>query len=135
MTNLADQVWMTPAALAALQAELAELDERGDGDGDLARMVELRTLIRKVEVSAKPDDGLVEPGMTVTVRFEGDGSNERFLLGSREMAHSGVDVDVYSPTSPLGAAITGRHVGDEVSYLAPSGATLNVTVLEAVPFV
>ncbi len=134
MTNLTDQVWMTPAALAAVRAELAGLEARGDADADLARTIELRELIRKVEVSAKPDDGLVEPGMTVTVRFHADGSSERFLLGSREMAHAGVDVEVYSPTSPLGAAITGRFVGDEVDYRAPSGASLKVTIVEAVPF-
>lgn len=132
MQNQTDRVWMTPATLASLEAELATL-----GEGDRARAVEVRELIRRAEVGAKPDDGLVEPGMTVTVRFDSDGSTETFLLGSRDLVRqdAGVEVDVYSPTSPLGAAITGRYVGDGVTFEAPNGASLAVTVVAAVPYV
>ncbi|MCR2784867.1 MULTISPECIES: GreA/GreB family elongation factor [unclassified Microbacterium] len=136
MPNQQDTVWMTAAALAALQAELDELNLRAEGDAAQARQVALRSLIRRAEVGTKPDDGLVEPGMTVTVRFARDGSEETFLLGSRELVRQGgeVDLDVYSPSSPLGAAITGRSVGDTVTYAAPNGATIEVTVIAAVPF-
>ncbi|SBS73356.1 GreA/GreB family elongation factor [uncultured Microbacterium sp.] len=132
MQNQTDRVWMTPATLASLEAELATLR-----DDDRARAVEVRELIRRAEVGAKPDDGLVEPGMTVTVRFDRDGSTETFLLGSRDLVRqdAGVEVDVYSPTSPLGAAITGRYVGDGVTFEAPNGASLAVTVVAAVPYV
>ncbi|MGB1631282.1 MAG: GreA/GreB family elongation factor [Acidimicrobiales bacterium] len=34
-----------------------------------------------------------------------------------------------SPGSPMGAALLGAAVGDEVEYEAPSGATLKVRVL------
>lgn len=136
MTTTAGPVWMTAAALEALEAELAELTARSGDDADPARTVELRDLIRRAEVGAKPDDGLVEPGMIITVRFTGDDSTERFLLGTRELvghdAH--IDVDVYSAESPLGSAIAGRYVGDVVQYRTPNGAALEVTVLEAVPF-
>jgi len=47
---------------------------------------------------------------------------------------SHVDLDVYSPTSPLGAAISGKSVGDSASYQAPSGATITVHIEAAVPF-
>lgn len=136
MSNEQETVWMTAAALAALQSELDELSRRAEGDADQARQVELRSLIRRAEVGTKPDDGLVEPGMTVTVRFARDGSEETFLLGSRELVKQGgeVDLDVYSPSSPLGTAITGRYVGDTVSFAAPNGATLEVAVVSAVPF-
>ena len=43
------------------------------------------------------------PGMTVTVRFDGDDDEVTFLLASRE--ESGSPIDVYSPRSPLGSAI------------------------------
>lgn len=136
MTAAAGPIWMTAAALAALETELAELTARRGDEADQTRAVELRDLIRRAEVGTKPDDGLVEPGMIITVRFEGDDSTERFLLGTRELvghdAH--IDVDVYSAESPLGAAIAGRYVGDVVQYVAPSGAALEVTILEAVPF-
>ncbi|WP_157008770.1 GreA/GreB family elongation factor [Agromyces laixinhei] len=130
-------VWMTPAALARLEAELAELSRPGRtlSDTEQARAAELRMSVRNAEVGQKPDDGLVEPGMRIAVRFDDDDEPTSFLLGSRELADldATVDLDVYSPTSPLGAAITGRYVGDTVTYEAPNRA-VRVTVLEAVPF-
>ena len=42
--------------------------------------------------------------MTVTIRFVKDDDEVTFLLASRE--ESGSPIDVYSPKSPLGAAIT-----------------------------
>lgn len=134
MSDVAQPVWMTPAMLAGLEAELEQLTARPDADA--SRIVELRDLIRRAEVGAKPDDGLVEPGMIVTVRFTADGSTERFLLGSRALVgdDTDLDVDVYSATSPLGSAIADRHVGDTVRYAAPNGASLEVTVVSATPF-
>lgn len=132
MTNPTDTVWMTPAALAALQAELAELTDSGN-EAAQPRMLEVRELIRRAEVGTKPDDGLVEPGMRITVKFHGDDSVETFLLGSRDLVQGG-DVEVYSPTSPLGQAIGGHRVGDDVSFAAPSGATITVTIVAATPF-
>lgn len=131
--NLTGPVWMTPAAFAALEAELAELTAKAD-DADQARVLELRELIRNAEVGTKPDDGLVEAGMRITVKFHSDDSVETFLLGSRDLAQVDDDIDVYSPTSPLGSAIDGHHVGDEVSFTAPNGATLTVTIVSATPF-
>ncbi|HWM17935.1 MAG TPA: GreA/GreB family elongation factor [Microbacterium sp.] len=138
MTNATEPVWMTRTTLASLEAELAELSDprRGESAADQVRIIELRRLIGNAEVGSKPDDGLVEPGMTVTVRFESDGSTETFLLGTRDMLakDATIDVDVYTESSPLGAAITGRYVGDSVTFSAPNGSTIEVTVLAAVPF-
>lgn len=135
-TPPADALWMTQAALDRLEAELVELTAPGRvaEEGDQPRILQLRDMIRRAEVSAKPDDGLVEPGMLVTLRFQRDGSEQTFLLGSREVVGAESDVDVYSPTSPLGAAISGRTVGDTVSYAAPSGAQIEVVIQAAVPF-
>lgn len=132
-----DPVWMTQAARQRLEDELATLESAGAAGTpvDGARAHELRQLLRKVEVDRKLDDGLVEPGMRVTVRFESDGEDETFLVGDREMSalDPDVDLDVYSPTSPMGAAITGRSVGDTVSYVAPNGEQ-KVTIVQAQPF-
>lgn len=133
MTNLTGPVWMTPDALKALQAELAGLTADAADESTQARVLELRELIRRAEVGTKPDDGLVEAGMRITVRFHRDDSVETFLLGSRDLVRGG-DIEVYSPTSPLGAAIDGHRVGDEVSFAAPNGATLTVTIVAATPF-
>lgn len=129
-----DSLWMTQASLDRLKNELAELEHAGQ-DADQARIGELRDLIRRAQVDTKPDDGLVEPGMRVEVRFERDGSTLDFVLGSREMTDldPDLDIDVYSPTSPLGAAIAGSKVGDSVTYAAPTGEQ-SVTILSAHPF-
>lgn len=137
MTESAQTLWMTQTAFDRLEQELAELSaaDRDVTDAEQARVLELRDMIRRAEVGTKPDDGVVEAGMRVRVRFESDGSTEEFLLGSRDVVGGADDdIDVYSPTSPLGTAISGRSVGDTAEFTAPSGATIAVTVLEAVPF-
>ena len=160
-----DTIWVTQEAYDRLQEELAHLkgDVRSDitariaaarEEGDLsenggyhaareeqgkneARIRQLEDRLRRAEVGDKPaDDGLVEAGMKVTVRFSGDTDTTTFLLGSRELLtlDSAVDLDVYSPTSPLGAAILDKRVGDEASYEAPNGSTISVEIVDAVPF-
>jgi transcription elongation factor GreA len=70
----------------------------------------------------------------VTIYFEDDKDDtETFLLGSREIA-STTDLTVYSPESALGHSILGARPGDQVSYTAPSGATIAVTVVSFEPF-
>ncbi|MGN6245695.1 MAG: GreA/GreB family elongation factor, partial [Motilibacteraceae bacterium] len=97
-----------------------------------ARIRQLQSLLEHAKVGeAPPDDGVVEAGMVVTARIAGD--EERFLLGSREVA-GGTDLDVYSPTSPLGAAISGKRVGDSTSYTAPNGREIPVEIVDAKPF-
>lgn len=136
MPTASEPLWMTQAALDRLQAELDELTAADRDDAtEQARALELREMIRRAEVTSKPDDGLVEPGMIITIRFESDGSEETFLLGSREIVGAAdLDVDVSSPSSPLGQAISGRSVGDRTEFTAPSGASIAVTILRAVPF-
>lgn len=130
-----ESIWMTESALTALRAELAELEGRVSELSDLERLraAEVRVLVRSAVVDRKPDDGLVEPGMQVTVRFEGDGSEVTFLLGERSVADAAAGLDVFSPSSPLGAAIDGRRVGDVASYDSPAGRQ-HVSVVAATPF-
>ncbi|MFL6059666.1 MAG: transcription elongation factor GreA [Marmoricola sp.] len=155
-------VWLTQAKYDELSAELEELrgpgrtavvekvsqardegdlkenggyhaarEELGKLDGRIAQLVEM---LKTAQVGETPaDDGVVEPGMLVTIRFVGDKDNETpFLLGAREMA--GDDVEVFSPQSPLGEAINGRSKGDTVSYPAPNGSMLEVEIIDAVPY-
>jgi transcription elongation factor GreA len=70
--------------------------------------------------------------MTVTVRFDTDDDEVTFLLASRE--ESGSPIDVYSPRSPLGSAISGKKVGDTATYTMPNGRAATVEILEAVPY-
>jgi len=96
-----------------------------------ARIRQLTQLLENAIVGAKPaDDGIVEPGMVVTVDMFGD--DVTFLLGSREIAGDS-DLEVYSEKSPLGAAINGKKVGDKASYKAPNGKVIEVSVKAAKP--
>jgi transcription elongation factor GreA len=100
-----------------------------------ARIRQLEDMLRRAQVGeTPPDDGVVEPGMIVTIRFAGDSETEDFLLGAREMADMRPDLQVYSPQSPMGSAIIGSKRGDTVDYVAPNGKTLKVEIIEAVPF-
>ena len=90
-------------------------------------------MLQRVKVGeTPPDDGVVEPGMVVSYKFEGDDEEESFLLGAREMADG--DLQVFSPDSPMGKAISGHNVGDTVEYTAPNGKPLKVTITNAKPY-
>ena len=112
----------------------AAREEQGKLEG---RIRQLEDMLLRAEVGeTPPDDGVVEPGMKVTYRFVGDDDDEveTFLLGAREMEDAAGGLKVYSPQSPLGAAIMGATKGDTVSYEAPNGKTLEVVIVDAVPF-
>ena len=88
-----------------------------------ARIRQLRQLLDNAKVGASvADDGTIGPGTVVTIRYDGDDDTLTFLLGSREDA--GGAVDVYSPSSPLGAALLGKAAGDTASYALPNGTKL-----------
>ncbi len=159
MTEATAVTWLTQDAYDRLKAELEEMTgprrteiagriAAARDEGDLkenggyhaareeqakleARIRELTDKLRNVQVGTPADDGVVEAGMVVTAVVAGD--RMRFLLGSREIAGD-ADIDVYSPTSPLGVAITGRVAGDHVTYAAPNGRQIEVEIVEATPF-
>lgn len=113
MTQSTGTIWLTQEAYDKLQAELDDLKgpkrqeivERiaaARDEGDLkensgyhaardeqgkqeARIRQLEDMLRRAEVGETPaDDGVVEPGMKVTVKFVDFGDEETFLFGARE---------------------------------------------------
>ena len=157
----ASKTWLSQDAYDRLQAELdeliaarpavaAEINARRE-EGDLrenggyhaareeqgkqeGRILYLKEFLRKAEVGDAPSADMVAPGTVVTIYFDDDKSDtETFLLGSREIAAT-TDYTVYSPESALGKAILGAAPGDTVTYTAPSGADIKVTVVEFTPF-
>ncbi|MFG1609898.1 transcription elongation factor GreA [Actinoplanes sp. NPDC049265] len=157
----ASKTWLSQEAYDRLQAELdeaiaarpaiaAEINARRE-EGDLrenggyhaareeqgkaeGRILYLKELLRTAEVGEAPSAGNVAPGSVVTIYFDDDQSDtETFLLGSREIA-STTDLTVYSPESALGTAILGASEGQTVTYTAPSGADIKVTVVKAEPY-
>jgi transcription elongation factor GreA len=151
------KTWLTQEAADRLAAELSHLETTGRSEivkkiesaraeGDLkenggyhaareeqgkmeARIRQLKHMLENAEIGTPPSsaDGVVAPGMKVTVEILGD--EMEFLLGSREIASG--DLDVYSEKSPLGSAVNGAMVGEEKSYTAPNGKNINVKVLKA----
>ncbi len=136
------RVWMTQQTRDRLEAELAELQEsKADVDVDdyserqarQARIHQIHDLLTNAVVGEDPpDDGVAEPGMVLTVRYDDSDETETFLLGVRDDDQSGMEV--YSTQSPLGKAIAGARRGEQRSYQVPSGATVSVTLLDAVPY-
>ncbi|WP_203568438.1 transcription elongation factor GreA [Aestuariimicrobium ganziense] len=114
----------------------AAREEQGQQE---ARIRQLEQMLRHAEVGEAPKNpDEVVPGTQVTVAYDGDPDDtDTFLLGSREVMGLDDSVDglsVYSPQSPLGAAVLGRSKGDEVSYEAPNGKTINVTIVKVQAF-
>lgn len=153
--------WLSQDAYDRLQAELdeliaarpavaAEINERRE-EGDLrenggyhaareeqgkqeARIRYLQELLRNAKVGEAPTADAIAPGTVVTIHFDDDTSDtETFLLGSREIAAT-TNLTVYSPESALGQAILGTRSGQTVTYTAPSGADIKVTVVTFEPF-
>ena len=163
-TDVTKQVWLTQEAYDRLQKELEELSgpvranvvakiaaAREEGDlkenggyhaakdeqGKLeARIRQLTLMLKDARVGeAPPDDGVAEPGMVVTARFAGDDEPETFLIGSREDSAAAEDMTIYSAQSPLGRALTGRKIGETVTYELPNGRPMTVEILDAKPYV
>jgi len=155
------QTWLTQDAYDRLRAELAEMEGVGREtvvsriqaareEGDLkenggyhaakeeqgkleARIRQLTALLRDAKVGEAPaGTDRARAGTVVTIRFDGDDEDEKFLLGSREEQIDGLQI--YSPSSPLGVAVLGHGAGDVVTYQTPRGATMQVTVVEVEPF-
>lgn len=104
-----------------------------------ARIRQLTAMLENAQVGEAPAAGSDEvvPGVSVTIYYDDDPDDtDTFLLGSRELVglDDSVDVEVFSPQSPLGAAILGHRVGETVSYIAPTGKPIEVTILEVDPF-
>ena len=99
----------------------AAKDEQGHMEG---RIRQLEHLLDEAEI--------VEEQFVYTILYKGDAPDqaERYIVGNLEEQVEGADI--ISPTSPLGSALEGASEGQEVTYLAPTGA-LTVTVLKVEP--
>ncbi|WP_415648920.1 transcription elongation factor GreA, partial [Stackebrandtia soli] len=143
VSELNELIAARPAMAAEINARREEGDLKENGGYHAAkeeqgkmegRIRYLEDFLRTARVGEASESVNVGPGSVVTIAFDDDPDDtETFLLGSREIAAT-TDLTVYSPESALGEAITGHAVGDTVTYLAPSGAQLKVTVVKLEPF-
>ena len=115
--------------------ELGDLSENGDyhaakeEQGKMeGRIRQLAYMLENAEIVDTDSGGeRVSHGSVVGIRYEGDDEVERYLIGSIEERHD--DLDVISPSSPLGVALNGSAPGDTVTFIAPTGAELKVEVV------
>jgi transcription elongation factor GreA len=154
-------IWLTQQTYDRLSAELqhlrgparAEVIERisaARDEGDLkenggyhaakdeqgkieARIRQLEEMLDESTTEASADDQTVSPGKIVTYRYAGE-DDAQFLLGAREIAEDKDDIDVYSPQSPLGAALVGAKAGESVDFEQPNGKVAKIEIVAAVPF-
>lgn len=105
----------------------AAREEQSKNEG---RINELTVKLRNAKIVEAPKAGIVGNGSLVTIELAGN--EMTYVLGSRDMA-SVTEYDVLSEESPIGKAIMGAKAGDVVSYQAPNGRTISVTVKEAKP--
>lgn len=114
--------------------ELGDLSENGDyhaakeEQGKMeGRIAHLAKILKDAEIVEDVAGDAVEAGCIVGIVFDGDDEVERYLVGSIEERTDGLDV--VSPGSPLGEALMGAKVGDEVTYEAQPGRPLKVKVV------
>ncbi len=92
----------------------AAKDKQGHMEG---RIRQLEVLLRDATVGGPTGTDRVAAGLVVTLKIEGD--EEIYLVGSREDAHD--ELEILSVDSPLGQAVLGARVGQEVHADAPGG--------------
>ena len=156
-------VWLTQESYDRLKTELdqlianrpiiaAEINDRRE-EGDLrenggyhaardqqgqeeARIRQLQDLLNTAKVGEAPkQSGVALPGSVVKVYYEGDESDtETFLIATRQEIVSDGKLEVYSPNSPIGAALLNAKVGETRSYTVPNGNIVKVTLVSAEPY-
>lgn len=147
-----ERVCMTQQDYVRLRSELSALrsrpgvevpDDLMDYDGNLiVHDTALKKRIRKIHdllTNAVVDedavgDGIAEPGMVLTIRYDATGETETFSLGRRADIADGGHIKAYSTASPLGRAIIGARPGEKRSYPIPNGAHLPITLLKVEPY-
>ena len=117
--------------VSAARAE-GDLSENG-GEAqrvNQGRIEELTVKLRNAKILTAPKAGEVGDGSLVTLDV--NGREMVYVLGTRDLSIA-TDYSIISPESPIGAAINGAHEGDTVSYTAPNGREISVTIKEAKP--
>jgi transcription elongation factor GreA len=93
-----------------------------------ARINRLEQMLASAEVGEAPEShGVVEQGVVVSCELNGNPT--KFLLGSQEILEgTGSELDVYSTDSPIGLAVMGKKIGEEIEYDSPNGKKIKVKI-------
>jgi transcription elongation factor GreA len=90
-----------------------------------ARINDVILRLRQGAEAGPPRSDEVGVGSTVTLRFDGSGTQETFHIG---VVANELDEGLVTSDSPLGEALLGHRVGDSVAYRTPSGQATAVIV-------
>lgn len=155
MSETSDATWLTQEAYDRLTDELAQLltvaradiakriqEAREEGDlkenggyhaakeeqGKIeSRINRLEEILATAQVGEAPKaHGVVQQGLVISVEL--NSSKKNFLLGSAEISDE--DIEVYSPDSPIGSAIMGKKIGEQLDVYLPNGKTIQVKILD-----
>jgi transcription elongation factor GreA len=155
MSESNDAAWLTQEAYDRLANELEQLltvarsdiakriqEAREEGDlkenggyhaakeeqGKIeSRINRLEEILATAQVGEAPKaHGVVQQGLVISVEL--NGSEKKFLLGSAEISDE--DIEVYSPDSPIGSAIMGKKIGEQLDVHLPNGKTIQVKILD-----
>jgi transcription elongation factor GreA len=155
MSETNDATWLTQEAYDRLADELEHLLTVARGDiakriqeareeGDLnenggyhaakeeqgkieSRINRLEEILATAQVGEAPKaHGVVQQGLVISVEL--NGSEKKFLLGSAEISED--EIEVYSPDSPIGSAIIGKKIGEQLDVYLPNGKTIQVKILD-----
>ncbi len=88
-----------------------------------SRIRTLQRMLRDPEiVEAPPDSEVVAAGMLVTLRpIEEDGPEDETYLLAESAEERAPGVRTITTTSPLGRAVVGCRIDDQIAYQAPGG--------------
>jgi transcription elongation factor GreA len=155
MSETNDATWLTQEAydrlaneleqlLTVARADIAKRIQEAREEGDLkenggyhaakeeqgkieSRINRLEEILATAQVGEAPKaQGIVQQGLVISVEL--NGSAKKFLLGSAEIDDE--DIEVYSPDSPIGSAIMGKKIGEQLDVYLPNGKTIQVKILD-----
>jgi transcription elongation factor GreA len=155
MSETNDAAWLTQEAydrladeleqlLTVARANIAKRIQEAREEGDLkenggyhaakeeqgkieSRINRLEEILATAQVGEAPKaHGVVQQGLVISVEL--NGSEKKFLLGSAEISDE--DIEVYSPDSPIGSAIMGKKIGEQLDVYLPNGKTIQVKILD-----
>jgi transcription elongation factor GreA len=92
----------------------AAKNEQGHNE---ARIRQIEAILRDAVIVEQGNAEVVEPGVLVELRHEGEDDTAIYLVGSIEERHD--KYDVLSTSSPLGQALLGAAPGATVTYQGP----------------
>lgn len=115
--------------VARSKGDLSENAEYSAAKRDLrhleSRLRFLKRQLRYAQVIKPEDNGKIDIGTTVSLRFDDDSDDETYrIVGKQEVD---VDQDMISFESPLGKALMEHEAGDTVTVKAPA-STYKVTI-------